>query len=257
MFPDRIESMMLDGVVNQHQYWSGYDIELNAATDKTFSAFLETCLERPAVCELAQAFPNATAVQIEARVYELIDRVKYRPEFLTNTALNGTLFDHVFVKSLIRPWLYTPVAYPLLARLLSSLLQGDMNTFAALYTSTRDLLSSVFTGTDNEATSAIYCLDKQAPSHTLDELLPVVDEFGATSRLYGDLLAFGALECSQWTMPAKERYEGGFHKSTKTRKPLLLVGNEFDVVTPAVSAKNMSVSFEDSVFLGTTLHGVS
>lgn len=71
MFLDHIESMMLDGVMNQHQYWSGYDIELNAATDKIFSALLKTCLEQPAVCELAQTFPNGTTAQLEARVYGL------------------------------------------------------------------------------------------------------------------------------------------------------------------------------------------
>lgn len=51
-------------------------------------------------------------------------------------------------------------------------------------------------------------------------------------------------------MPTNEGYQGGFHKSIRTGKPFLLVGDEFDVITPAMSAKNMSASFKDNCFLG-------
>lgn len=84
----------------------------------------------------------------------------------------------------------------MLARLFSFLLWGDRNAFATLYQRAKGLLGPVFTGMGNEATSAIYCLNQQAPYRTLDELPHVVDKFSAASRLYGDLIAFGALECS-------------------------------------------------------------
>jgi len=48
-------------------------------------------------------------------------------------------------------------------------------------------------------------------------------------------------------MPAVEIYQGGFN--IKTKNPILLANNEFDPVTPLVSAQNMSSGLESSFLL--------
>ncbi|GKT95812.1 TAP domain-containing protein [Colletotrichum tofieldiae] len=44
-----------------------------------FSGFLRTCFEKPETCALAAQNPNTTAAQIESKIYDMIDSLKYRP----------------------------------------------------------------------------------------------------------------------------------------------------------------------------------
>lgn len=71
----------------------------------------------------------------------------------------------------------------------------------------------------------------------------------------GDALVFLYAACSQWKIEPKERYTGDFN--VKTKHPVLFVGNTHDGLTPLVSAKNVSSTFEGSVVLTVDGYGVS
>ncbi|KAF4542500.1 uncharacterized protein LTHEOB_7692 [Lasiodiplodia theobromae] len=45
MFPDRIDRMILDAVMNIHEYWHSQDVETLTDADKAFSKFLEECFD--------------------------------------------------------------------------------------------------------------------------------------------------------------------------------------------------------------------
>lgn len=61
--------------------------------------------------------------------------------------------------------------------------------------------------------------------------------------------------CAQWKIEPKERYTGDFN--VKTKHPVLFIGNTNDGLTPLVSAKNVSSTFEGSVVLTVDGYGVS
>lgn len=73
--------------------------------------------------------------------------------------------------------------------------------------------------------------------------------------LVGDVPTYIYSACAQWKIEPKERYTGDFN--VKTKSPVLFIGNIFDGLTPLVSAKNVSSTFEDSVVLTVNGWGVS
>jgi len=62
------------------------------------------------------------------------------------------------------------------------------------------------------------------------------------------------MTCTQWKIEAKERYEGDFQVQTK--KPVLLIGNTYDGLTPLLSAHNVSSGLKGSVVLEVRGYGV-
>lgn len=107
-----------------------------------------------------------------------------------------------------------------------------------------------------QAEQGIRCSDKVPRMDSLQAFLPLVDELEATSTMVGDLVVQMQATCLQWKMPAVETYKGDFQ--TKTRNPILFVSNEFDPVTPLMSAQNMSAGFEGSrLLVNKGGHGVS
>jgi pimeloyl-ACP methyl ester carboxylesterase len=174
----------------------------------------------------------------------------------THEALKGQLLDQNFIKSLIRPRLYHPINYPLLGNLLHLLLIEDIDGFTEAFVESMGSIGEVFTGgLGNEASSAIPCSDHAFRTDDLDEALPAIDRLVQTSRLFGDMMSWNIHVCAQWKLPTKERFERGFHEPVDTAKPLLIIGNEYDVVTPFISAQNASASFPDSALVKYNAHG--
>ncbi|KAF3480031.1 uncharacterized protein GIQ15_07007 [Arthroderma uncinatum] len=237
MFPDRIDRILLDGVVNPHQYHHAYDIELWTDTDKVFSAFFEQCIESPNECALAS--PNAMADGLETKVYSFLDDIKYQP-----LVFNGTLIDHSVVKNLIRPTLYNPATWPIFSMALDSLLSGNLTKFSQLATS----LSPPWEGgIPTESPFGIPCSDKDIGKDSFDEIIPTLEALNKKSKLLGQVGTALAMVCAQWRIKAKERYEGDF--KVKTKHPMLVIGNTYDPATPLVSARNASATFQNSILL--------
>ncbi|KAM0321651.1 hypothetical protein ACHAQA_010007 [Verticillium albo-atrum] len=258
MFPDRVERIVLDGVQNIHEYYYGSWEELVADSDKVFSAFLRTCFERPQLCDLAKHNPNATSDSIERKIYDVIDSYKFRPHAFTHEVLKDQLLDQNFIKALIRPRLYNPGNYPVLANLLHLLLSGDLEGFTDAYVDALDGVGDVFTGgLGNDAAIAIPCSDQSFRTDDLNEALPLINKMVQRSRLVGDMMSWNINTCAQWSLPAKERFERGFHEPIDTKNPLLIIGNEYDVVTPFISAQNASASFPGSSLVKFNAHGHS
>ncbi|GME23738.1 Nedd8-like protein [Neofusicoccum parvum] len=244
MFPDRMDRVILDGVVNLHEYYRGYEVEMFTDTDKTFAGFLSTCVTAgPEHCALARS--NHTAASLEKAVYSLMDNLKYRP-----IPYQGIIIDYTFVRSFTLLSLYDPSGFPQLAALLDGLLTNNFTVFASLDGSTVQAASVT------DGRHGIECSDKgrdvfasAAPAENgFDEkVLPTMEAINQKSRLAGDTSAYLVALCGQWNTEAKERYRGDF--GAKTRHPVLLIGNTYDPVTPLVSARNVSEGLEGSVVL--------
>ncbi|KAL2810536.1 TAP-like protein-domain-containing protein [Aspergillus granulosus] len=252
MFPDRIDRILIDAVLNPHEYFNSYEIELWADADRTFFNMLIECLRTPDLCALGSR--RTKAVDLEKDIYNLIDDLREEP-----VVSGTTLIDSSTVITFIRFALYDTASFPGLAAGLEALLSGNPTEFADIY---NDFVNSgrILTITADDSPFAITCGDKDLPEQTFAEMQPVFKALEKESRLLGSNGHILASICQNWDIQAKERYTGNFEATT--RHPMLIVGNTFDSATSLQSAVNVSASFEGSVVLehggfghGSTIHG--
>lgn len=226
--------------------------------DKTFSTFLELCFERADECALALNNPDDSPAIIEERIVNMIETRKLRPIGTRHEEFGSVLIDQNLIKTFLRPALYNPINYPVLAEMLHFLLVEDIVSFLTVHAEFLASINPVFTeGLDNDGAALIPWADKLPHLYTddLDDVVPVLDEYVNTSKLTGDFLSMNVHGGAQFSLNSKEQYTAGFHDVISTRKPLLIVGNEYDVATPWLSAKNISASFEGSGLFKHNAHG--
>ncbi|KAI1498500.1 TAP-like protein-domain-containing protein [Biscogniauxia marginata] len=239
LFPERVDKVILDGVMNAHQYYNSYEPESLAAADGAFEHFLSACLENPETCALAR---NHTSLDdLVTTMAKFFDTLKYDPipdwQLLTSA-------DYTLVKSLILSELYRPRGWPELAASLDGLLDRNTSALVANYLSP----GASTIPREAEAILGIRCGDKSSRASKMSEMKPVLDEFFESSKWFGDW-SFGpySVVCARWQFEARERYTGDFN--VQTANPILFIGNPFDPVTPLTSARNMSSGFGGSSVL--------
>ena len=250
MFPNRMDKVVLDGVVNSHEYYTGLNIEAVDSADASLDGFFRGCLVNPENCALAQ--DGRTAEQISQKFYDMLYKLKYFPV----AGAGDILIDYSLVKNVVVHCIYDAKTWLSLAGGLHSLLTANYTQFLGLVWSvtTGDLEGSQFPDNGPEAIDGIRCSDASFRTNNRTALYPYINELYTKSKITRDGLALAALTCAQWPFHANERYEGDFH--VRTKNPVLFIGNTVDPVTPLVSAYNMSSSFEGSVVLQHDSYGV-
>lgn len=231
MFPDRMERVLLDGVMNVHQYYNGYETEMLASTDAAWLGFIAACIDNPTVCPLAA---NHTVASLTSELDALFDRAKYAPDWL-----GPILLDYSLLKTYIVTSLYRPSAFHTLAAALDAFIKNNGTQLTAILGSTEPTPSQA------QAVLGIRCGDKVPRATESEELRGVFDEYFGVSERFGDIFwtPYNVV-CARWGFEAKERYLGDFN--VKTKNPILFTGSPYDPVTPFVSAANMSASFPGS-----------
>ncbi|OTA99728.1 hypothetical protein M426DRAFT_16190 [Hypoxylon sp. CI-4A] len=244
MFPDRIERMVLDGVQNVHEYYhAAADFEEFTDADKEFSALFSACAENREKCDLG-AGNTKTAAELEQSVWDLIDAVKVQP-----LAVGSHIVDYSAVKGLITQFLYDSAAWPALAKILNLVLTGRKDELAPLLDALfpPDAASYLASVTQANSLAGIRCSDLSLRNPKFEDFAADMQRMYDTSRTLGEYLVLWYSACAQWKIEPKERYTGDFN--VKTKNPVLFIGNTFDGLTPLVSAKNVSSTFEHSALL--------
>lgn len=218
------------------------DIEKYTDTDKVFSGFVNSCTATPHNCALASL--NATACGLEALLYDFLEVLKFNP-----VSIAGFVVDWNFLMSIILEYLGKPPSWPVLAETLYGVITGNAAVAASLMSAYESSLAG-----GNEYLFGIECSDKAPRASNLSDLTPYIKEL-YQKGYFADDQTITFTRCSQWRMAAKEIYSGNFQ--VKTAKPILIVGNTYDPVTPLVSAQNVSETFEGSVLLQHNGYGVS
>ena len=251
MFPDKVDKLVLDGVLNPHDYYAGRDVEQCTDSDATFDGFFTSCVAAPELCPLAHE--NVTAKALKDKVYGLLYRLKYHP-IAAGPEISTQIITYDLLKQAVEFAMYNTVFWPSLATAIDGIFAGN---YTALLTSplfsSQD--SSVFINYGFDATTGIRASDVRPRTNKIANLYPLIDEFYSKSQIFGDVLASPALAYAQWPFHAKGAYDGDF-TCIKTRNPVLFIGNTFDPLTPFVSAKNASAGFEGSVVLEHGGYGV-
>lgn len=243
LFPDRIDKVILDGVMNAHEYYhKAGEPNMLAASDETFEGFMAACFENPTKCPIASVYDSPESA-LEA-VLALFEKLKTEPIPVFPEELPPFLLDYSIVSSQILGTLYRPPHYQALSIALAGLLQGDPTAWVAIFLAP----TSTTIPRQAEAVMGIRCGDKIPRTDSLSDLDALDQEFLETSKYFpGWARGIYVYVCAQWPFEAKERYEGDFQVATSN--PILFIGNTYDPVTPLVSAQNMSSGFEGSVVL--------
>lgn len=246
LFPQRIDRMVLDGVVNVPNYYrrAGLDVDQFLSADAAFRAILSQCIASgPARCALASV--NATAAELETTLIDLAESFRLRPLVTANPV-------GIITKRFMIELYFILIKYPQgiseAFALLHNLLRDRNESPEKLVTFYNDLVTGI-TPADDDALLGILCGDKLVPApETVEDIRREVEAMTESSKLFGGYLSTVATQCAGWKYKAKGGYEGMFD-GIKTRQAVLFVGNTYDPVTPAVSARNMSSGFEGSVVL--------
>ena len=101
MFPDRVDRVVLDGVLNMDQYYAGKELQQVTETDNTWAGFFSRCVETPKLCALAQSHPALSAKELQHKVNDLLKTVRYRP-----IPLGLSVVDYSWLKTLIFTGMY-------------------------------------------------------------------------------------------------------------------------------------------------------
>ncbi|KLO10922.1 alpha/beta-hydrolase [Schizopora paradoxa] len=258
MFPDKINRMVLDGVVDAEDYYSGSWTESLHDADSALMDLFHTCVRiGPLLCPLYEV--NASL--IKERVDKLLLRVKEHPIPFFYNVVPGVreqygLVDYSIVKfAMLQSLVKVQEDGWSLIHALAGLEKGYSEAFWRLsarvirwedYFSDRiscDFLEGFAGG--RELGSAVAC----------GEADPVVGDLQSLKEYYADLAKTASfayewtrrISCSGWKVRAKERYTGPFVANTSF--PILFIGNTADPVTPLRNAHKMAKGFEGAVVL--------
>ncbi|KIW72681.1 hypothetical protein PV04_00859 [Phialophora macrospora] len=252
MFPEKVGKMVIDGNVNVHEYYSGWDVSTLVSLDDVVAGFFSSCAATPDLCALASS--NQTAAELAQTVDDLLESIKENPLPITiegyadNAILSpyegtSTLVDYSTVKGLIFSNLYFPQTWPLLSDSLQFLLTGNVTGFFEVMA-----ILEGGGGDSGDAFQGIAFGEQALRTNNLTSLDPLISAVNASSKWGGvDIGLENAIQAVRWKQTAKEIYSGDWQVQTKN--PILIIGNTYDPVTPLINAWNTSASFEGSVVL--------
>lgn len=241
-FPDDINRLVLDGLVQMYDYYNG---RLDAMIDPepVFEQFFLECARVGSEkCKLAAL--NSNGAKLKKTVVDWLENLKAHPvpvvdaeppRILTYSEIMATFDGATFNPSIwseLADNLYEAIHNKNYTGLLADI---DLNP--------NNLVES-------EAYPAIACSDinTDAPNNTwtTSQFAEVFAPSYKRSPHLSIFLSELTLMCgSSWPFRGAERFNGSF--KTNTSFPLLLVGNDYDPVTPGKHADSTSKDFEGSV----------
>ncbi|KAG9661421.1 hypothetical protein KCU64_g2571, partial [Aureobasidium melanogenum] len=255
MYPDRVERLVLDGVVdtidNQHGVW--YTDLMD--TEKTMNSFYQYCADAgyPA-CALANSNSSTEPAHVEQRTLAVIENLRCDPVVVVDP-LPEVITSHD-LRMLIFQSLYKPIRmFPTLANTIAELEKGNGSNSAQIlkpYHSLSCQTTSIDPVFDIDAETAILCTDADDQTSTnRTEFASFATKIMEVSPTIGDIYAAIRMQCIHYPLRAQYRYNGPWEASTSN--PILFIGNTKDPVTPSINAfkmakrlKNSSVLIQDS-----------
>ncbi|KAK0455738.1 Alpha/Beta hydrolase protein [Desarmillaria tabescens] len=248
MFPDKIERMVLDGVVDTENYYATLWSDNLTDSNKTLQAFFDGCYQAgPDGCPFYDSSPDA----IKQNLDNLYDTIRARPLPVRLPTAYGVV-DYARLRYAVFSSLYIPQSiYWTLAKGLSELAQGNGEGILNLTAHTPfecscDDPSALLTSSVQDSMIAVICNDG----------LPVPRDVESAEAYYANLSAqfewasiwTGVrIGCAGWPDYPKTNFRGPF--TGNTSYPILFVGNTADPVAPLAAAKKVASGFDGSVVL--------
>lgn len=247
-FPDRVERLIVDGVVDYVNYAQAMWSDNLLDTEKTIGSFYYHCARvgYPA-CALAEKTGKTSPEDVESRVNALLKSLYHNPLPVQGVSGSADVITYSDVRSVIFSVLYSPLQFPLLAKLLAMVESHDKGLRAPLV-GINYCQGNSAPRLGNDAQLAIACgdgddqtgLNRTGFKHFVKELEEV-------SPTIGSLWSTLRMQCAHYRPRAVHRFTGPWGGNTS--HPLLFIGNTADPVTPGLYAKQMSQGYEGAVAL--------
>ncbi|KAM0274331.1 hypothetical protein ACHAQH_007966 [Verticillium albo-atrum] len=279
MYPDRIDKMILDGVVNPHKWYKApSDPDMTIDADNALMRMVETCFDLgEEKCKLAAH--GTTAQDLYAKVWRRIDDLKVKavhlPVMMSSFWLSTRIVevDHHKAISHMTNALVNRSLWPRQCLFLRAMMEETgSDAYEAAKSNVQARESSSRAGDSSSASSyidkrgsrtrrgrvseddrmlgahmAIRCGDKIQRAESFDGYENEMQMAYNSSRVSGDRFAGVGAVCAQWPWHANEVYEGDFNVTTKN--PVLIMSTELDPRTPLVAARAASASLQGSQVL--------
>ncbi|KAJ5180710.1 hypothetical protein N7492_003920 [Penicillium capsulatum] len=258
MFPDRIDKMVLDGVLEASDY---YDLHWQTNlqdTDKVLESFFSSCHQ---VGAQNCTFWGPSVHNITARFDKIVIDMKSHPIPIPNPSSCGVplMATYSDLKQLIFQAMYSPLEqFAKLADVLSGLERGNTTAYEVAVTGGSIAASPCANETAGlipDAPLSIICADGDVGQRFQDvsQFRKYVDELTVQSRFFGEVWAsnLNTVSCRSFDVkpPKSGRLSSNIMDPKKTSFPLLLVTSSLDPVTPKSGAHRMSTVFPGSVVL--------
>ncbi|PWI71528.1 hypothetical protein PCL_11622 [Purpureocillium lilacinum] len=264
LHPDRVQRMVLDGVVDPADHYSGGWLTQLQDSDKILSKFSEYCYAAgPDRCPL---YANSSAAEIEERLTTILLDLKVHPIPMAVTNKDGdhagpTLVTYGDAHLLLLSAVYFPFAsaasfFDALFALESKNTSSPALRRIATRKHARATRSMPVDGAIPYVSAlgsfqAISCMDSGPLNLTRETFNEFLAELQGQSRWLGLSWARNKLACLGYGMePAwKPPFSFRTQQWANTSHPLLIVGNTHDTVTPLRNARRVSTLFPGSVVL--------
>lgn len=194
---------------------------------------------------------------MEQSVWDLLERLKYHPVTIGDWVVDRHRLTNLIIESL-----YAYTSWPKLTTVLGMLLRNTQDENIPFLTEALHLSAggrlALMAEDDlalDQALVGIHCLDRAARAGSLEALMPTLRKLRDVSRVLDGITTGRTVPCAQWKLEPRERYKGDFQ--VETRRPVLLVGNTLDGLTPLQSAWNVSSGLKGSTVLQVDGYGVS
>ncbi|KXT03856.1 hypothetical protein AC578_8945 [Pseudocercospora eumusae] len=254
MFPDRIERLIVDGVVDAYDYRKAWWTDNLNDTEADMDLFYFHCARvgYPA-CALANSTGPSSIEGIKNRTLSIIQSLYHNP--LPVIGPYPEVITYSDAKNLILTNLYSPIqGFPHIANLLADIENGNGTRFAKLLKpshkfhtsplSPHNLLANSTTPHITwGATMAIACTDAEPQTWmTREDFEKYWKKLDTLSPSIGEIWTKVRLSCTHFSLRAKMRFQAPFVANTS--HPLLFLGNVADPVTPLGNAKLMAKGYE-------------
>ena len=236
MFPDRINKVVMDGVVDADKYAKANMETWLVHADSAFATFFVYChLAGPTACPYYTG--NSTG-DIFGRFEKTVARLDVKTA-RDQGWQNATLIESTLtgLKLLTFHALYSPISTFNGTAVSLVLLEKAVQNLTEESLSVLEELIGEQTEGGAEAIAAqisISCSDNGNTLYnkTLSEVMPVVNQLKNQSWIGGEPLSKNVVACTGWGIDGVERYTGPFGGATKNA--MLFVSNTRDPVTPDI-----------------------
>ncbi|KAL0057895.1 hypothetical protein AAF712_015444 [Marasmius tenuissimus] len=256
MLPDKVERLIIDGVVEIEDYYRTRWINLSEDSEKAQQRFFEKCKDAgPQSCD----FYEDSIEAMESKLQGIYARLDSEPVPVRTNVSYGVI-DYGFFRPVLLEALYAPFAYwRRFATGLQALVKGDGEVLWKIFEFENQLFECdcdepgkhAFEA-NPEAQVAYVCNDGDAVPPGVDATRAFYKEAVELYSSWGTFRSSHRMACSGWSPEIpKAQFRGPI--SGNTSFPMLIIGNTAgkhrDPATPLSAAKKASQQFPGSVVL--------
>ncbi|MET9759610.1 alpha/beta hydrolase [Streptomyces sp. NPDC006372] len=233
LFPGRAGRLVLDGAMDPSLPARRLNLEQTAGFDTAFRSFAKDCVRRTD-CPLGKA--GTSPEQVGRNLKAFFGRLDARP-VRTGDPDGRRLTESLATTGVIAAMYDEDAWQQLRAALASAMKENDGSGLLVLSDSYYERDADGRYSNLMFANAAVNCLDLPAAFDTPDEVRRALPAFEKASPVFGEGLAWAALNCAYWPVQAT----GEPHRiEAKGAAPIVVVGTTRDPATPYRWARSLA-----------------